>query len=160
MPANSTNIIKTDTGFKIPRGYLWKIYAKSSLEIRCTEVSGGVIDSDYRGPVFVIFFNFSNKSIEIEKRNGFCQIVFHKIANHPVLREVDEFEDKSDRGEGSFGSTNKNMSAGKIFANNYIPRYVSEDLPWYDRDGLLTYIDQWSIKGSFLTLTLPLRTLK
>ena len=100
-------IIKTEIGCKIPRGYFGKIYARSSLAIRCTEVSGGVTDSDYRGPVSVIFLNFSNKSIEIEKGNRFFQIVFHKIANYPVLREVDKFSDKTDRGEGSFGSTNK-----------------------------------------------------
>ena len=96
-----------DIGFKIPRGCSGKIYAKSSLAIRCTEVSDGVIDSDYRDPVSVIFFNFSDKSIEIEKDNKFCQIVFHKIANHLVLREVDKFEDKTDKGKGPFGSTNK-----------------------------------------------------
>ena len=107
VPANSMKIIKTDIGFKIPGGYFGKIYARSSLAIRCTEVSGGVIDSNYRGPVSVIFFNFSNESIEIEKGNRFCQIVFHKTANHPVLREVDNFEDKTDIGEESFGSTNK-----------------------------------------------------
>ena len=107
VPANSMKIIKTEIGCKIPRGYFGKIYARSSLAIRCTEVSGGVTESDYRGPVSVIFFNFSNKSIEIEKGNRFRQIDFHKIANHPVLREADKFEDKTDRGEGSFGSTNK-----------------------------------------------------
>ena len=107
VPANSMKINKTDIGFKIPRGYFGNIYARSSLAIRCTELSGGVMDFDYRGPVSVIFFNVSNKSIETEKGNRFCQIDFHKIANHPVLREADKFEDKTDRGEGSFGSTNK-----------------------------------------------------
>ena len=34
-----------------------------------------------------------------------------------------------------------NMCAGKIFANGYVPEYVPEDLPWYERDGLMTYID-------------------
>ena len=139
-------IIKTDIGFKIPRGYFGKNYARSSLVIRCTEVSGGAIDSDYRGPVSVIFFNFSNKSIEIEKSNRFFQIAFHKIANHLVLREVVKFKDETDRGARSFGWTNKNMSAGTNFANNYMPRYVPEDLPWYERDGLLTYIDQLKYK--------------
>ena len=38
------------------------------------------------------------------------------------------------------------MSAGNIFANHYIPKYVPEDLPWYERDGLLTYIDQLKYK--------------
>ena len=107
VAANSMKTIKTNVGFKIPRWYFGKIYARSSLAIRCTKVSGGVIDSDYRGPVSVMFFNFSNKSIEIEKSNRFCRTVFHKIANHPVLREVVKFEDKTDRGEGSFGSANK-----------------------------------------------------
>ena len=30
----------------------------------------------------------------------------------------------------------------KIFINKYIPEYVPSDLKWYERDGLLTYIDQ------------------
>ena len=29
-----------------------------------------------------------------------------------------------------------------IVRNSYIPRYVKKDLKWYERDGLLTYIDQ------------------
>ena len=101
-------LIKTDNDFKIPRGYFGKIYARSSLAVRCSEIGGGIIDADCRGPVVVLFFNFSDKAIEIEKGNRFCQIIFTKIANSPVLREVDNFkEDKTDRGEGSFGSTNK-----------------------------------------------------
>ena len=38
------------------------------------------------------------------------------------------------------------MSAGKIFANKYIPKYIPEYLPWHKRDGLLTYIDQLKYK--------------
>ena len=38
------------------------------------------------------------------------------------------------------------MAAGKIFANNYIPEYVPEDLPWYERDSLMTHIDQLKYK--------------
>ena len=26
--------------------------------------------------------------------------------------------------------------------NNYIPEYVPDDLPWYERDGLMTHLDQ------------------
>ena len=103
---NSTKIIRTDNGFKIPRGYFGKIYSRLSFALRFTEVGGGVIDTDYRGPVSVIFFNFSNRHIEIEKGSRFALIVFQKVANHPVLREVENFEDnKTQRGEASFGST-------------------------------------------------------
>ena len=99
-------IIRTGISFKIPRGYFGKIYARSSLAVRCTEVGGGVIDADYRGFVAVFFLNFSEKSVDIGKADRFCQVVFHKIANDPVLKEVDNFEDKNDRGEGSFSSIN------------------------------------------------------
>ena len=34
------------------------------------------------------------------------------------------------------------MSASKIYSNKFIPKYVPKDLPWYERHGLLTYIDQ------------------
>ena len=46
----------------------------------------GVIDADYREPIVVLFFNFSDKAINIEKGERFCQAVLQKIANHPVLR--------------------------------------------------------------------------
>lgn len=58
IPSSSIKIIKTDIGFKIPRGYFAKIYLGSSLAARCAKIGGGVIDPDYRGPVSVIFFEF------------------------------------------------------------------------------------------------------
>ena len=30
--------------------------------------------------------------------------------------------------------------------NNYVPEYVPENLPWYERDGLLTWYDQEKCK--------------
>ena len=34
----------------------------------------------------------------------------------------------------------------KIFVNKYVTDYVLENLPWYERDSLLTYIDQLKYK--------------
>ena len=90
---NSTKIIRTDIVFKIPRGYFGNIYARLSFALRFTEDGGGVIDAGYRGPVCVIFFNFSNRHTEIEKGSRFAQTVFQKVADHPVLIEVENFED-------------------------------------------------------------------
>ena len=33
-------------------------------------------------------------------------------------------------------------SDSSIFVNSYIPPYVKDDLKWYERDGLLTYVDR------------------
>ena len=38
------------------------------------------------------------------------------------------------------------LCAGKIFAKSYLPECVPEDLPWYERDGLMTYIDRAKYK--------------
>lgn len=32
--------------------------------------------------------------------------------------------------------------AAKKFLNNYLPEYISDSLPWFERDGLMTYIDK------------------
>ena len=98
-------IINTCIGFKIPCGYLGKLYARSGFAVKFTDVFGGIVDADYRGPVCVIFFNFSNNIIEIEKGSRFVQIVFQKCA-HPRLREVETFGARSTlRGQNGFGST-------------------------------------------------------
>ena len=60
--------------------------------------------------------------------------------------EVENFdEDKTVRGERLFRSTNKNVCQ-QIFANSYVPEYAPKDLPWYECDGLMTYIDQLKYK--------------
>ena len=40
ISSNSIEIIKTDIGLKIPKGCFGKIYARSSLAIRCTGIGG------------------------------------------------------------------------------------------------------------------------
>ena len=40
---NFIKTIRTDIGFKIPRGYFGKIYSRSSFALRFIEVGGGVI---------------------------------------------------------------------------------------------------------------------
>ena len=104
VPPSAIRIIPTDIGFKIPRNYLGKVRLHSSFALRFTDVGGGVIDSDYRGPVSVIFFNFSARSVEIEKGTRFAQIIFQKITN-PTLREVEKFTDRTQSDRGSFGSS-------------------------------------------------------
>ena len=53
--------------------------ARSSFTFMFTGVGGSVIDSDYRGKVSVVFFNFPNRFIEINEGEQFFQIVFQKI---------------------------------------------------------------------------------
>ena len=60
IPSRSVTRFKKKVGFAIPKSYFGKIHAYSIWVRRFTGVSGGVIDSDYRGNVAVIFFNCSH----------------------------------------------------------------------------------------------------
>ena len=84
---------------KIPKGYFGKIHSRSSSGMQFTDVGGGVIDSNARGPVSVVFFNFSSRYFEVKKRQRFAQIIFRKIPR-PTLREVLAFDDKTQRDTG------------------------------------------------------------
>ena len=83
---SSVRIINTCIGFKIPYGSFKKIYARSSFAVKFTHVGAGVVDATYRGPVCILFFNFSINIIEIEKGSRFEQIVFQKCG-YLSLRE-------------------------------------------------------------------------
>ena len=69
-----------------------------------TDVSGGVIDSDYRGPAAAVFFNFSNRVFEIKKGQHFTHIIFQKTAS-PTFREGSAFDNKTERNLSAFGSS-------------------------------------------------------
>ena len=106
---SSAKLIRTDVGPKIPLCYFGKIHPRSSFKLRFTVVGAGVIDSDYRGPVGVIFFNFYDKFIHMGEGERFAQFVFQKIAP-PHLREVASFEIE----EKGRGLTHTDQAATKI----------------------------------------------
>ena len=66
----------------------------SSWALQFTGDAGGVIDSDCRGRVGIIFFNFSSNFYQISERVKVAQIIFQKIST-PILEEVSDFEDKT-----------------------------------------------------------------
>ena len=65
-----------------------------------------MIDSDYRGEVKVLIFNYSDEDIVIEKGDELCYLIIHKIADVNMVEVDDLCETK--RGEGGFGSTGLN----------------------------------------------------
>ena len=114
VPPSNVRIVPTDIGFKIPKGYFDKIPSRSSFAMQFTGVGGGVIDSDYRGPVAVVFFNFSNRVFEIEKGQRFSQIIFQKIASS-TLTEVPAFDDRTECNLGALSSSGTSVECLKTF---------------------------------------------
>eukprot|EP00470_Lotharella_oceanica_P015715 CAMPEP_0170198924 /NCGR_PEP_ID=MMETSP0040_2-20121228/69056_1 /TAXON_ID=641309 /ORGANISM="Lotharella oceanica, Strain CCMP622" /LENGTH=77 /DNA_ID=CAMNT_0010448993 /DNA_START=500 /DNA_END=733 /DNA_ORIENTATION=+ len=67
------------------------------------DIGAGVIDSDYRGPLKVLLFNFGNEDYQVSEGDKIAQLILEKICIAAVT-EVKEL-DSTKRGVGGFGST-------------------------------------------------------
>ncbi len=65
--------------------------------------SPGTIDSDYRGEVMVILFNFGQKDFKIKKGDRIAQIIFTRLAK--VKLKKASCLSTTKRGAGGFGHT-------------------------------------------------------
>lgn len=107
IPPNSKALIKTDISVAIPEGWYGRIAPRSSVAWKYhIDVGAGVVDSHYRGPVGVVLFNLNtHNEFEIKKGDRIAQLILEKCANLEIV-VVDDL-DKTQRGEGGFGSTGK-----------------------------------------------------
>jgi dUTP pyrophosphatase len=95
------------TGFRleIPVGFEAQVRARSGLAAKYQVGvlnSPGTIDSDYRGEIKVLLFNFNDAAFTIERGDRIAQLVFGRIY-HPELEVRDLTE--TERAGGGFGST-------------------------------------------------------
>ena len=107
IAAHNYGLVATGIAMAIPYGYYGRIAARSGLASKTgLMVNAGVIDSDYRGEIKVLFNNPTALDVEIQPGDKMAQIVMELIGDF----EVEEITGKdelppSDRGEYGFGST-------------------------------------------------------
>eukprot|EP00190_Bangiopsis_sp_CCMP1999_P002397 CAMPEP_0198731344 /NCGR_PEP_ID=MMETSP1475-20131203/29259_1 /TAXON_ID= ORGANISM="Unidentified sp., Strain CCMP1999" /NCGR_SAMPLE_ID=MMETSP1475 /ASSEMBLY_ACC=CAM_ASM_001111 /LENGTH=148 /DNA_ID=CAMNT_0044494301 /DNA_START=135 /DNA_END=581 /DNA_ORIENTATION=+ len=97
-------LVTTDIALRLPDGYYGRVAPRSGLAVRHgIHIGAGVIDSDYRGNVGVLLFNFGEEVFHVQKGNRIAQLIVEKVA----LPEVIETDDLSEsvRADGGFGST-------------------------------------------------------
>lgn len=104
IPARGKALVKTGLAVAIPDGHYGRVAPRSGLAWKhAIDVGAGVIDSDYRGPLGVILFNFSDADFEVKPGDRIAQLIIEKIST-PEVVEVDDL-DPTKRGAGGFGST-------------------------------------------------------
>ncbi|KAF8304783.1 dUTP diphosphatase [Clavulina sp. PMI_390] len=104
IPANGKALIDTQISIAVPLGTYGRVAPRSGLASKFMIATGaGVIDADYRGIVFVLLFNHSDKDFEVKPGDRIAQLILEKCETPPVL-EVDSLEETL-RGAGGFGST-------------------------------------------------------
>jgi dUTP pyrophosphatase len=99
--------IPTGIAMEIPEGYVGLIWDKSGLSHKYgLKTLGGVIDSGYRGEIKVGMINLSGEDYRIGKGDKVAQMIIQQKTTVDIV-EVKELDDKSQRGDGGFGSTGK-----------------------------------------------------
>jgi dUTP pyrophosphatase len=103
-----TAFVPTGIALEVPRHCAGLVYARSGLACKrglAPANKVGVIDSDYRGEIFVVLYNHGEVSQTIENGERIAQLVITPVLQ-PAYEQVEELSDTV-RNEGGFGSTGK-----------------------------------------------------
>ena len=105
-PHSLSNKIKTNLKIALPEGWAAAILPRSSIGAKTglrLSNSVGIIDSDYRGEIGVLYDNISDSAYTINAGDRIAQMVIFPVHHFKPL-SVDSLEE-TERGEGGFGST-------------------------------------------------------
>ena len=103
-----TAFIPTGIALEVPIHCAGLVYARSSMGAKrglAPANKVGVIDSDYRGEIFVVLHNHSKESQTVRGGERIAQLVITPVLQ-PAYEEAEVLEDTR-RGQGGFGSTGR-----------------------------------------------------
>lgn len=101
-------LVPTNLSIEIPIGFEIQVRPRSGLAAKHgigILNSPGTVDSDYRGEIKVILFNFSEQNFEIKRGDRIAQLVIAEVIMANII-ESDTLKE-SERGIGGFGHTGK-----------------------------------------------------
>ncbi len=109
IKSGSFGLVPTNLSVEIPKGYEIQVRGRSGLAARNgigILNAPGTIDSDYRGEIKIILFNFGAQDFVIRRGDRIAQLILSKVSY--AKWETTEKISKSKRGKGGFGHTGKN----------------------------------------------------
>lgn len=108
LKSGEVKLVPTNLIVEIPGGYEIQVRPRSGLAAKHNIGvlnSPGTIDSDYRGEVKVILFNFGKDDFVIKRGDRIAQMVLNKC--YKIDLDESENINQSQRGSGGFGHTGK-----------------------------------------------------
>ena len=78
VPAHSKCLVKTCLAMALPPGCYGRIAPRSGIALKFIDIGAGVIDSDYRGEIGVILFNFGDEDFMVNMGDKIAQLIFEK----------------------------------------------------------------------------------
>lgn len=107
LKSGERKLFKTNISTAIPHGYYGRVAPRSGLAYKHgIDVLAGVVDSWYRGDIWVILINFWVEDFVVNEWDKIAQFIIEKC-HYVDWQEVDELEE-SQRGEGWYWSTGTN----------------------------------------------------
>ena len=105
LQPGQTEAILLNLRLAVPRGYTLLLKSRSGLALKGITTLGGVIDSDYRGPIKAILFNSTRNQFKIKKGQRVSQAIFLKHYDVTFVENNDEdlWNDDTHHGFGSTG---------------------------------------------------------
>ncbi|HIE05472.1 MAG TPA: dUTP diphosphatase [bacterium (Candidatus Stahlbacteria)] len=105
IKAGDWGLVPTGIKIQIPEGYEGQVRPRSGLALKYGVGllnSPGTIDSDYRGEIKIVLFNFSPVDFVIHNGDRIAQLVITSVRRADFIRaDIDH----TGRGEGGFGHT-------------------------------------------------------
>lgn len=103
MPAK----VRTGLAFEVPEGYCMVVYSRSSSALKGLVLTPLIVDSDYRGEVFVLARHivFGDPHYQIRKGDRIAQVKIEKLVD-TEFEWTDELSETA-RGTGGYGSTGR-----------------------------------------------------
>jgi dUTP pyrophosphatase len=106
LASGDFKMIPTGIALEMPFEYEGQVRPRSGLAAKSgigVLNSPGTIDSDYRGEIKVILFNFGKEDFEIKKGDRIAQLIISRVEKIDLV-EVNDLE-STKRENGGFGST-------------------------------------------------------
>ena len=103
-----TAFVPTGIALEVPQGCAGLVYARSGLACKrglAPANKVGVVDSDYRGEIFVVLYNHGAQTQTVSSGDRIAQFVITPVLT-PAYTFADALSDTA-RDAGGFGSTGK-----------------------------------------------------
>lgn len=107
-PHSLSNMVNTGVRLELPEGWMAVILPRSSMGAKTglrLSNSAGIIDSDYRGPLGVLYDNISDSEYKITAGDRIAQLLV--LPSYRFKAKIVDSVNETERGEGGFGSSGK-----------------------------------------------------
>lgn len=107
-PHSLSNMVNTGVRLELPEGWMAVILPRSSMGAKTglrLSNSAGIIDSDYRGPLGVLYDNVSDSEYKITAGDRIAQLLV--LPSYRFKAKIVDSVNETERGEGGFGSSGK-----------------------------------------------------